>query len=65
MSRPSPLDNEMMMLAIAEAERARGTTGDNPWVGCMIVDGQGTVLGRGHTQGPGARRGSRGGRGGA
>ena len=42
-----------MRLAIAEAERARGTTGDNPWVGCVIVDGAGQVLGRGHTLGPG------------
>ena len=42
-----------MRLAIAEAERARGTTGDNPWVGCVIVDAGGNVLGRGHTLGPG------------
>lgn len=42
-----------MRLAIAEAERARGTTGDNPWVGCVIVDGRGEVLARGHTRGPG------------
>ena len=26
-----------MRLAIAQAECARGTTGDNPWVGCVIV----------------------------
>lgn len=42
-----------MRLAIAEAERARGSTGDNPWVGCVIVSAQGIVVGRGHTQGPG------------
>jgi diaminohydroxyphosphoribosylaminopyrimidine deaminase/5-amino-6-(5-phosphoribosylamino)uracil reductase len=42
-----------MRLAIAEAELARGTTGDNPWVGCVIVDAEGTLLARGHTQGPG------------
>lgn len=42
-----------MQLAIAQAELARGTTGDNPWVGCIIVDAHGKVLGRGHTQGPG------------
>jgi diaminohydroxyphosphoribosylaminopyrimidine deaminase / 5-amino-6-(5-phosphoribosylamino)uracil reductase len=42
-----------MRLAIAEAERARGSTGDNPWVGCVIVDDQGRILGRGHTLGPG------------
>ncbi|MDB4946646.1 MAG: Diamino hydroxyphospho ribosylaminopyrimidine deaminase [Labilithrix sp.] len=35
-----------------EAERARGKTGDNPWVGSVLtVDG--VVLTRGHTQGPG------------
>jgi len=42
-----------MRLAIDEAERARGGTGDNPWVGCVIVGPQGELLGRGHTQGPG------------
>jgi diaminohydroxyphosphoribosylaminopyrimidine deaminase / 5-amino-6-(5-phosphoribosylamino)uracil reductase len=42
-----------MRLAIDEAERARGTTGDNPWVGCVIVDARGEFLGRGHTLGPG------------
>lgn len=42
-----------MRLAIAEGERARGRTGDNPWVGCVIVGPGGEVLGSGHTQGPG------------
>ena len=42
-----------MRAAMAEAERARGRTGDNPWVGCVIVDGAGRVVARGHTQGPG------------
>jgi diaminohydroxyphosphoribosylaminopyrimidine deaminase/5-amino-6-(5-phosphoribosylamino)uracil reductase len=42
-----------MRAAIAEAERARGSTGDNPWVGCVIVDAQGAIVARGHTQGPG------------
>jgi diaminohydroxyphosphoribosylaminopyrimidine deaminase/5-amino-6-(5-phosphoribosylamino)uracil reductase len=42
-----------MRLAIEEAERARGTTGDNPWVGCVIVNASGDLLGRGHTLGPG------------
>lgn len=42
-----------MQLAILEAERARGGTGDNPWVGCVIVDADGVVIARGHTQGPG------------
>ena len=43
----------LMRLAIAEAERARGATGDNPWVGCVIVDGRGALLARGRTRGPG------------
>jgi diaminohydroxyphosphoribosylaminopyrimidine deaminase/5-amino-6-(5-phosphoribosylamino)uracil reductase len=48
------LDTERLMrLAMAEAERARGKTGDNPWVGCVIVTEAGEVLGQGHTQGPG------------
>ena len=48
------LDPEALMrLAIDEAELARGTTGDNPWVGCVIVDARGEVLAKGHTQGPG------------
>jgi diaminohydroxyphosphoribosylaminopyrimidine deaminase/5-amino-6-(5-phosphoribosylamino)uracil reductase len=42
-----------MRLAMEEAELARGTTGDNPWVGCAIVDQRGELLGRGHTVGPG------------
>jgi diaminohydroxyphosphoribosylaminopyrimidine deaminase / 5-amino-6-(5-phosphoribosylamino)uracil reductase len=42
-----------MRLAIEEAELARGTTGDNPWVGCAIVSLDGELLGRGHTLGPG------------
>lgn len=43
----------LMRLAIAEAERARGSTGDNPWVGCVIVDARGELVARGFTQGPG------------
>jgi diaminohydroxyphosphoribosylaminopyrimidine deaminase / 5-amino-6-(5-phosphoribosylamino)uracil reductase len=42
-----------MRLAIAQAELARGDTGDNPWVGCAIVSPNGDVLGRGYTRGPG------------
>jgi diaminohydroxyphosphoribosylaminopyrimidine deaminase/5-amino-6-(5-phosphoribosylamino)uracil reductase len=42
-----------MRLAIDEAELARGATGDNPWVGCAIVNPQGELVGRGHTLGPG------------
>jgi diaminohydroxyphosphoribosylaminopyrimidine deaminase/5-amino-6-(5-phosphoribosylamino)uracil reductase len=42
-----------MRLAIEEAERARGITGDNPWVGCVIVSPNGERLGQGHTLSPG------------
>lgn len=42
-----------MRLAMEEAALARGTTGDNPWVGCVIVSAGGELLGRGHTAGPG------------
>ena len=38
---------------MVEAERARGKTGDNPWVGCVLTDAQGAIVARGHTQGPG------------
>lgn len=54
MDRDPPLDHEAWMrLAIAEAELARGGTGDNPWVGCALVTTAGELIGRGHTQGPG------------
>ncbi|MFA5910638.1 MAG: bifunctional diaminohydroxyphosphoribosylaminopyrimidine deaminase/5-amino-6-(5-phosphoribosylamino)uracil reductase RibD [Vicinamibacterales bacterium] len=42
-----------MRLAIEEAMLAYGTTGDNPWVGCVIVSARGELLGCGHTLGPG------------
>lgn len=42
-----------MREALREAELARGRTGDNPWVGCVLVDEHGQVLARGRTQGPG------------
>jgi len=49
-----PLDHEAYMrLAVQEAELARGTTGDNPWVGCVIVGAHGEMLAKGHTHGPG------------
>jgi diaminohydroxyphosphoribosylaminopyrimidine deaminase/5-amino-6-(5-phosphoribosylamino)uracil reductase len=46
-------DEAIMRRALVEAERARGGTGDNPWVGCVIVDPYGAILCRGHTRGPG------------
>jgi len=50
----APLDHTTWMRsAIVEADLARGKTGDNPWVGCVVVDDAGVLLGQGHTQGPG------------
>jgi len=47
------IEDEMFMLqAIAQAELARGRTGDNPWVGCVIARGE-QLLGQGFTRGPG------------
>src|SRR5262249_2138163 len=52
--RGMPRDKDSnMRLAIQEAELARGTTGDNPWVGCVIVNARGNILATGHTHGPG------------
>jgi diaminohydroxyphosphoribosylaminopyrimidine deaminase/5-amino-6-(5-phosphoribosylamino)uracil reductase len=53
MARMSDEHAEIMRAAIAEAETARGSTGDNPWVGSILVDAAGRVHGRGPTQGPG------------
>jgi diaminohydroxyphosphoribosylaminopyrimidine deaminase/5-amino-6-(5-phosphoribosylamino)uracil reductase len=53
MTQLRPEHESLMRLAIAEGERARGSTGDNPWVGCVITDAGGGILARGHTQGPG------------
>lgn len=47
------LEDEIFMKeAIALGKQAFGTTGDNPYVGCVIVR-QGTILGKGMTQPPG------------
>jgi diaminohydroxyphosphoribosylaminopyrimidine deaminase/5-amino-6-(5-phosphoribosylamino)uracil reductase len=42
-----------MRLAIEQAERARGNTGDNPWVGSVIVSANGELIATGYTRGPG------------
>lgn len=48
------IDHERFMReAMNEAEKARGGTGDNPWVGCVIVDAAGNLVSRGYTRGPG------------
>ncbi|WP_275935503.1 bifunctional diaminohydroxyphosphoribosylaminopyrimidine deaminase/5-amino-6-(5-phosphoribosylamino)uracil reductase RibD [Sandaracinus amylolyticus] len=46
-------DERFMRLALAQAERARGHTGDNPWVGAVIAK-DGEVIGDGHTHPPGS-----------
>ena len=45
--------DQWMRVAIQEAERARGSTGDNPWVGCVITTADGVLIGKGHTLGTG------------
>ena len=41
-----------MRRALELAEQAHGRTGDNPWVGCVIVK-DGKMLGEGYTHPPG------------
>jgi diaminohydroxyphosphoribosylaminopyrimidine deaminase/5-amino-6-(5-phosphoribosylamino)uracil reductase len=45
-------DVRAMRAAIAEGERARGTTGDNPWVGSVLVV-RDAIIAVGYTRGPG------------
>lgn len=47
-------DIDHMRAALLLAERGLGRVAPNPAVGCIIVDAQGHVVGRGHTQ-PGGR----------
>jgi diaminohydroxyphosphoribosylaminopyrimidine deaminase/5-amino-6-(5-phosphoribosylamino)uracil reductase len=44
---------ELMALAVSEGEKARLHAPPNPWVGSVIVGGDGVVIGQGHTQTPG------------
>ena len=41
-----------MLQALELGESVKGTTGDNPWVGCLIVK-NGKILGQGATHPPG------------
>ena len=41
-----------MLQALKLGESVKGTTGDNPWVGCLIVK-DGIILGQGATHPPG------------
>jgi diaminohydroxyphosphoribosylaminopyrimidine deaminase/5-amino-6-(5-phosphoribosylamino)uracil reductase len=49
-----PADRSWLAVAIALSWRGRGRTSPNPNVGCIILDAQGRVAGRGWTQ-PGGR----------
>ncbi len=40
-------------MAMAEGDKARLHAPPNPWVGAVIVDGRGVIVGEGHTQVPG------------
>lgn len=50
---PGPRDDHWMAEAVRLAGQAIGLTDPNPRVGCMIVDGDGRLLGQGHTQAAG------------
>ncbi len=44
---------ELMSMAMDEGERARLHAPPNPWVGALIVNDRGVIVGDGHTQAPG------------
>jgi diaminohydroxyphosphoribosylaminopyrimidine deaminase/5-amino-6-(5-phosphoribosylamino)uracil reductase len=45
--------SELMSMAMAEGEKARLHAPPNPWVGALLVDDRGVIVGEGHTQAPG------------
>ncbi len=45
--------HELMLMAIETGEKARWHAPPNPWVGALIVNDQGVIVGEGHTQAPG------------
>src|SRR3954453_1785976 len=47
MARRMSDDSRFMRLALALAERGRGTTSPNPMVGALVVDARGVIVGRG------------------
>ena len=47
----SKTDHDYMLQALELGESVKGTTGDNPWVGCLIVK-DGIILGQGATHPP-------------
>jgi diaminohydroxyphosphoribosylaminopyrimidine deaminase/5-amino-6-(5-phosphoribosylamino)uracil reductase len=46
-------DERHMLRAVELAQRVRTTTSPNPWVGCVVVDQSGEVVGEGATAPPG------------
>jgi diaminohydroxyphosphoribosylaminopyrimidine deaminase/5-amino-6-(5-phosphoribosylamino)uracil reductase len=45
--------SELMLMAIAEGDKARLHAPPNPWVGALVVNDHGVIVGEGHTQAPG------------
>jgi diaminohydroxyphosphoribosylaminopyrimidine deaminase/5-amino-6-(5-phosphoribosylamino)uracil reductase len=45
--------HDFMLLAIEAGEKARLHAPPNPWVGALVVNAQGVVVGEGHTHAPG------------
>jgi diaminohydroxyphosphoribosylaminopyrimidine deaminase/5-amino-6-(5-phosphoribosylamino)uracil reductase len=45
--------SELMSMAMAEGEKARFHAPPNPWVGALLVNDRGVIVGEGHTQAPG------------
>jgi diaminohydroxyphosphoribosylaminopyrimidine deaminase / 5-amino-6-(5-phosphoribosylamino)uracil reductase len=45
--------SELMSMAMDEGEKARFHAPPNPWVGALLVDPRGVIVGEGHTQAPG------------
>jgi len=46
-------NTELMDMAIAAGDKARWHAPPNPWVGALVVDASGVIVGEGHTQAPG------------
>jgi diaminohydroxyphosphoribosylaminopyrimidine deaminase/5-amino-6-(5-phosphoribosylamino)uracil reductase len=46
-------NSELMLMAVQAGEKARFHSPPNPWVGALIVNSAGVVVGEGHTQVPG------------
>ena len=44
---------ELMSMAMDEGEKARFHAPPNPWVGALLVNDRGVIVGEGHTQAPG------------